>query len=521
MKQVKASTLSARTETAGDKLRVESVGEYSVPDYQPQIRRILRVHTRVLPSGRYRRGGHTECAGLCVHTVLYSTDEGTLSTLDVTSEYSFSFPADDDAEVLLLAPQLEGVSCRLGGPRRITVRSTLSLLPHVYREVKPGDAEGERMLLEEDTVRLVHPLRMMRAELLSLSDLTLSDTKTVEAGTELLVADAVAEITETRMGEGGVEVKGEVLCRALLSGEGAVPYFLGHRIPFEATMPCERLDGSRAFVYPIVTSFEARGVSGEGAGTRLMLDVGLELEAEVLTPIVETAVVDAFSLKSPLVARKESIPVTELLGGLTHRQKLECRTSRSESDSEDASAVIDLGMSAHVRSQAREGEALTVLGECLIDAALLLGTDDAEGRPDYAATSFTSPFEIRIPLPSELAEDAELEVTARVGDVRGRLEAASLCAEGELILTVRASRRRTLTLAVGMQESETGPSAELSDSEILAVYPSERESLWSLARRYRVSPERIAELNALPRESLESADLASSIDGCVRLLIEK
>lgn len=521
MKQAKASTFSARTVMAGDKLRVESVGEYSVPDYQPQIRRVLRMHTRVLPSGRYRRGGHTECAGLCVHTVLYSTDEGDLATLDVTSEYSFSFPADDGAEVLLLAPRVEGVSCRLGGPRRITVRSTLSFVPNVYGEVKPGDPEGMHALEDADTVCLSHPLRMMRAELLSPLELELSDARAVEAGTELLVADAAAEITESRMGDRGAEIKGEVLCTVLLSGEGAVPYFLGHRIPFEATLPSEAAEGARVFAYPTVTALEARAVSGEGAGTRLLFDVVLELAAEVLTPTVERVVVDAFSLKSPLVARKESLPMTELLGTLTHRQMLGCRTSRSESDSEDACAVIDLSMTAQVRSQVREGELLSVQGECLIDAALLLGSHDAEGRPDYATAAFTAPFEGRISLPSDLPEDAELEVTARMCDVKGHLEAASLCAEGELVLTVRATRRRTLTLAVGMQESETDPSGELSDSEILAVYPSERESLWSLARRYRVSPERIAELNALPSESLESADLPSSIDGCVRLLIEK
>ena len=97
---MKQHSFTAEVERAGDKLRVESVGEYSVPDYQPQIRRILRVRTRVLPSGRYRRGGRIECAGLCVHTVLYSTDDASLATLDVTSEYNFSFPAADDATVL-------------------------------------------------------------------------------------------------------------------------------------------------------------------------------------------------------------------------------------------------------------------------------------------------------------------------------------------------------------------------------------------------------------------------------------
>ena len=521
MKMAKASILSARTETAGDKLRVECVGDYSVPDYQPEIRRILRVHTRVLPSGRYRRGGHTECAGLCVHTVLYSTDEGALATLDVTSEYGFSFPSEEGDEVLLLAPRVEGVSCRLGGPRRITVRCMLSLVPHVYAEVRSPDPRGLAALEGEDTVCLTHPIRTVRAELLAPLELALSDTRVVEGGSELLAADAEAEVTEAHVVEKGAEIKGEVLVSALFSGEGAVPYFLSHRIPFEACLPCEATEHAEVFAYPTVTALEARAVSGEGAGTRLLIDVGLELSAEVLTPSVERVVVDAFSLKSPLVARKESIPMTERLGVVTHRLGVECRTSRSESDSEDASAIVDLGMTVRVSSQVREGDSLTVRGDCLADAALLLCSHDADGHPDYATASFSTPFEACIELPRGLAEDAELEVGARALDVKGRLEAASLCAEGEIVLTVRATRRRTLSLAVGMQEGVSGQSAMLGDSELLAVYPTERESLWSLALKYRVSPERIAEQNGLPPEALESADLPSSIDGCARLLLER
>jgi hypothetical protein len=76
-------------------------------------------------------------------------------------------------------------------------------------------------------------------------------------------------------------------------------------------------------------------------------------------------------------------------------------------------------------------------------------------------------------------------------------------------------------MAVGMQEGEPISESEHPCSETIAVYPSEKESLWSIARKYRVSPEQIAESNRLPSEALESADLPSSIDGSVRLLIEK
>ena len=521
MNQGEAMKFSARVETAGDKLRTESVGEYSIPDYQPQIRRILRVHTRVLPSGRYARGGRIESAGLCVHTVLYSTDHGRLATIDVTSEYSFSFAADEEAIVFLLPPQVEGVSCRLSGPRRITLRATLLLVPHVYASLDAEDKSSAELLSDADTVRLCHPLIANTYAQKTVSELAFSDTRAIEAGTELLVADAVAEVLEVKASDRGATVKGEILCRALLSREGVDAYFLHHRIPFENEVECEAEEGSRIFAYPSVVSFEAKALSGDGAGSRLAFDVGLEIELEILTPGMQKVVVDAFSLKSPLVARKQRLPMTEMLGAVFHKHDIECRISRSESDSEAASAVLDLGISLHLRSQSREEGELRVQGEARVDAALVLGSEDAEGTPDYMACVFSSPFALSIPLPSDLADDADLELLYSVRDVKGRLEAASLVAVGEILFTLRMSRRRMLTLAVGMQECDGACEGDFVQGEIICVYPSAGDSLFSLAQKYRLRPEAIAEANRLAPEALESADLPSSIDGCVRLLIEK
>ena len=519
MKQGFETQLSPRVETAGERLRTESVGEYGVPDYQPQVRRILRVRTRILPSGRYDRAGRSECAGLCVHTVLYSTDDGRLASLDVTSEYSFSFAAEEDALVLLLSPQIEGVSCRLVGPRRITVRTTLALTPHVYRPSMAEKGGGDARLDSTDTVRLTHPLWTTRLDLPAPSELALSDSVAIESGTELLLSDAAAEITETRIGASGAEVKGEIRCTALLSGEGAVPYFLSHRIPFETFIACDTSGGAELCAYPTVTAFEARISSGDGGGSRLFLDVGLTLDAELVTPCLQKVVVDAFSLKSPLVAVKESIPVTEILGGCRHRAPFGCSISRSESDSEDACAVIDLGVTPQLRSQERVGDRLLLRGECRIDAALLLGSSDAEGRAEYSTTSFSSPFEISLPLRENLPEDAELEIFLSVFESSGRLEAATLSAQGEMVATVRATRRRMISPVTAMTEGDPAPGRGPSESEIVAIYPGADESLWSIAKRYRVSPEQIARANALASESLENADLPSSIDGRAVLLL--
>ena len=170
MKQGKAVTTPflVHTDTAGQRMRTESAGEYTLPDYQPEIRRVLRVRTRVLPSGKYRRGGRAEYAGLCVHTVLYSAGDGSLASAEVSSEYGFSFPADDEAIISMTPPIVEGVSCRLGGPRKLAIRAVLAFTPHVYTEREAGGELAE-LARDPEVVCLTHHIRSKELTVLSES----------------------------------------------------------------------------------------------------------------------------------------------------------------------------------------------------------------------------------------------------------------------------------------------------------------------------------------------------------------
>ena len=182
--------------------------------------------------------------------------------------------------------------------------------------------------------------------------------------------------------------------------------------------------------------------------------------------------------------------------------------------------MIDTGAALHALTWERRGDMLCLTGECRVEMALALGARDPDGTLGHQASCYSVPFAVSLPIGGKVPEDAELEVDGRVLSVRGRIEPASLAAECMLGFTVRASRRSAVTLAVGAEAEGDGAYPPPPRGEMVAVYPTESDSLWSRARRYRVTPEALAEQNGIPEEMLSEADLPSSLDGHARMLIE-
>ena len=89
-------------DVCGEVITSEAAGEYVLPDYQPEIRKILHVRAAVLPSGKYLGGAKAEFAGTVAHTVLYTDADRTESEWmnGIMTRCSWSLGEDTDIYVI-------------------------------------------------------------------------------------------------------------------------------------------------------------------------------------------------------------------------------------------------------------------------------------------------------------------------------------------------------------------------------------------------------------------------------------
>ena len=63
----------------GDRTVITELSEeFSLPDYQPEMKRLLRVRATVLPSDQYVGAGNVECSGRIDYSILYTGNDGAL-----------------------------------------------------------------------------------------------------------------------------------------------------------------------------------------------------------------------------------------------------------------------------------------------------------------------------------------------------------------------------------------------------------------------------------------------------------
>ena len=83
---------SHQRDAAGDTVFCESNGDFILPDYLPEIRKILQVTTDLVPVGKYVGGGRAAFSGNCCHTVTYLDGEGKVASAPLTAPYEVSVP---------------------------------------------------------------------------------------------------------------------------------------------------------------------------------------------------------------------------------------------------------------------------------------------------------------------------------------------------------------------------------------------------------------------------------------------
>ena len=101
-------------------------GELIMPDYYPEIRKIVTVRASAIPDSKYIHDNELETGGTLSFDVLYIGDDQTLSCVPYVTEYSQVTTVPDgviSADCINVESVAEGISARPLGPRKISLKA--------------------------------------------------------------------------------------------------------------------------------------------------------------------------------------------------------------------------------------------------------------------------------------------------------------------------------------------------------------------------------------------------------------
>ena len=500
-----------------DTLSTECGVDYTLPDYMPEIRKLLRVDARPIPSGRYFHEENAEFSGIVAFTVIYSDGEGRLSAVSQNGEYTLTCLSKEAFRDAFLDVEVEPAVCRLYGPRKIGLRTTVRGRAELLGDASlPSYPEGELEMLR--TVRTVRDTRSVAPLEISFSDALAVPGVSVEE-LRLLSCDGAIHVEDVRPSSDAVRLRGAAHIRILATGQNDTPLSYTVRIPLECELSAEGIRQSDACL-PIgcIATLNVRPTGDGEGGCRLEIDGVAECGVRLYANREVELVTDLYSPTFRTEKGTRMLTLERIVGASFGNYTVS-GTSPFPAGEDAANHIPDAMATALVRKIGTEGGHPVVLGDVRVKLLLAGAPEGEDGRVNCTAAEISYPFRIEAPL--SIPDGVEVRYTASVTPiaVRPRIEDTGYGADTELSLSLVAACEES---AVVMDRVTLAPEARFArqDGVVRVIYPTGEDTLWSLAERCHTTPRALAEANHLPYTDNAEAALPTSLDGISYLILE-
>ena len=478
-----ATRKAVQTETGGSTF-CESSSEHVLPDYLPKVQKVLRVETNVLPPQRYVNTAEAQMSGNLLHTLIYRGEEGEVAATVLPARYSFSVPLPaSGAPHVIASVEVDSSTHRMTAPRKVQIRTRLRARTcildtrAVAEEQLPAGRIGGLHRLE-GVAETLHSVPLCSSEVRLSERVDVGSTNA-----HLIWCGATAAVQDTRAMEGGVNVRGDACIKLLFTDSGKLKS-VTKRVPFDAFLDGDVTRNASAAAAAHVLSTEAAMEQGSEA------TVDLTLSVEALADMTEHVAVteDAFSEIADGKISWQTIPTIHLLADKSAVYTVGGSVAKAAAGAMAITEIIDTAGAAVTEEICADGGRYSLNGRCLLN---LLYVD---GEETVCAADFSFPFHITVD--AKAAENANVTAAASLLAARTRVEGENLVCDMDIAVSLRA-------LACGEQRAVATLDYTAAKPCAALQYP-DGESLWSLAKAYRVSPPRLAAENGLAEGDLRA-----------------
>ena len=468
-------------------LTQEESAETIVPDYCPDIARIIHTAGKIFISSRDLRDGKADISGTVKVTVLYTPDgEGGIRTL----EFAMPFTVQGEARgtCLFAEAELESIETRLLNPRKVSTRCRILTKLSGYQKTQVaycGDVDsgegGWGIEKRQETRRATAITHILE------KDFTFSDEMNISAGREapeeLLLSKVKSTVSETKLIGSKLILKGlfsvELLCRA----SGNQYYATAGELPFSQIL--EAVDAPedaacRAEVQLTGAEFHLGGDSGDShaVGVTLYLHVGAVLREEKSLTLLSDLYSTAYDLTYDAAPVRFSDFAETLSRRQTVREVLEIGVV--------AKSILSMDVVCGPVSVSREKETATLRTAVTVRALYL----------DEGDVPLVSERRLEVAGQLELPEDCQVSARACCGgEVQGSLTGGGIEVRFPVDFTAEAVSRRQSVCITGVKLDTEKPKDFTGQPSLVLRCLDKNETLWDLAKRYSTTGEHILAAN--------------------------
>lgn len=503
--------------------------DYNVPDYRPDIVKVLKENGELHFDEVKAAAGAAWLKGRLVFRVLYRSDQenGKISCLkgEIPFQEKLNMDGVQEYDVIQASGEIEDLTIGVIHSRKISVRAVILLKTEEPQEKEDelcvgieADDGCEKRYRNTDILQLVC---RKRDQCRQKSEITLPSSKPNVQ--EILWKSLEIRNLDTKMGQDGVKLSGEVLISVLYQEEEETDRVQWYEtvIPLDCGVECDA--GTEA---DIIYKVKARPASMElevkpdydGEERVLVLELVMNLDIRVWKEQEISMLEDVYSLK------KEIIPVCTgvTLHHISVKNDSQCRLTEQMELAESQEKILQICScegTVHLESTELTEQGVRAEG-ILVTELLYITTDD---QMPIGSAREIYPFEQLIEIPQQTArternKPEELEALERKNKLQTELD----CRISQLSAVMLDQDHVEIKAVIGLDllafeqeqiDNITDMREEALDMEQLQKRPGlvgyiakDGDSLWSIAKENHTTVEDILRDNHRTDEDLRRGE---------------
>ncbi len=498
--QKKLSLLSVPTDT----VTVHEISEeFNLPDYIPEVRRVLCVKSGVLPESKYLadkgNGATLDFGGTVTYLVIYTDDEGNLCSTPLSSSYEESLQITSNPREVIIDTSVDNTALRVNAPRKLTVKARLK-----SRIIGFEKSELEENIMPKSTADEIYLQRACKkiktAEIfpISLKEIKIDDRFDMQ-GVKIIRpiwCDAELAITECKAQNKSVSVKGEGSVKCVCQCEdGCTVLTKSIRINEEIEAEESRAGDMASVRGKCISLAVANEINGEE--NQLFFDLSCDLEGTVSHNAEEYVTIDCYSTKCETEVSCKTLETYSSLK--SHNSSFTVSETLKRKDNE-MKEIIEIIANPVCEKTEIKGQKATVFGK--IELNVIGECEEKEnGEKEYICQAYDLPVRYDTDL-GKIADECVIRSNFTVGKISGKYDGEKLYVACEVFLAqdiIEKSRTEVLDKAVIKNDKEIK-----NDASCVRVYfPTEGDTLWEIAKRYHTTVNKITQENEIEADTSE------------------
>ncbi len=495
------------------KLGGESAEEFTLPDYRPEIRKLLCVTPAFTPPSVYSAGGRLELGGNVCYLVTYCGEDGGLYSVELTSSYNFDTEVAQDSCVdtsegvrVLADIEADSVTGRVIAPRKISVRTKMSCGVRAYAPAQldvcitglDDESTLRQLMGQADCAEIIK----CDKQGIVMTDQVIPQQK--EGEMRVIGGNGRVFVGEATAANGCVVCRGELILKLMICREpDGEPECIVRKLPF--TQEIEAMGVAPGYECRAWGDCTEVKVSVEDG--RLDCEALMTLQAEAQHRVEFNYVKDIYSTAaSAEVAHTQktlTMPLRTANGNFTQSGVFDA----AEAGLPAGARIIDADGHAAAHSVTAEG------GRCVVTGEVMYNILYSDGN-EYGCRELVSPLRYETDISGEVT-DGELDasVCMTVFGCRVRMDGERVSVDSEIGVAMRLCRPAQVRM---LSEACFAGAPQRRCGDVVVCYPDEGDTLWSVARRYGADARRICANNSL---KVTSPDDRASLSGADFLII--